>query len=263
MTRIPSIGTSPATSTAARSQSDAFRGVDIDHFLKLMIAELQNQDPLNPLDNSQMLQQVSQIREIGATEQLTQTLETVLLRQNIATATGLLGQQIQGLTARGEPAQGTVQHVSIVDGQPQLHIDGATTAAPDASPGFLKEGTYRYKVVFGRDTDGKALAIELGPVETTGTPGVDQAMLLANLPVTQGPKDIYRTDASGNGDYHFVAHVDGQIVEFVDVLRDADLPGGVLTTETIPDPGRREYVVGLNGIQRIQSSDERRAVSDE
>lgn len=263
MTRIPSIGSSPATSAAARSQTDAFRGVDIDHFLKLMIAELQNQDPLNPLDNSQMLQQISQIREIGATEHLTQTLETVLLRQNVATATSLIGQQIRGLSTSGEPAQGTVQHVSIVDGQPQLHVDGATVAVPNESPGFLEEGTYHYKVVFGRTPDGKALSIELGPVETTGTAGVDQSVLLANLPATDGPKDIYRTDASGDGGYHFVARVDGQIIEFVDVLRDDDLPGGILTKETTPHPGRREYVIGLNSIQQIQRSEERQDAPNE
>ena len=44
-----------------------------------MITELQNQDPLNPMDNTQMLEQINQIRQIGATDKLTSTLDSVLL----------------------------------------------------------------------------------------------------------------------------------------------------------------------------------------
>ena len=87
-----------------------------------MIAELQNQDPLNPMDNSQMLAQISQIREIGATDDLTKTLESVVLGQNISSASNLLGKEIRGITATGSPIFGEVDRVTIVDGVPSLHI---------------------------------------------------------------------------------------------------------------------------------------------
>ena len=48
-------------------------------FLKLMITELQQQDPLNPMDNKDMLNQIAQIRAVGASDQLTKTLNSVLL----------------------------------------------------------------------------------------------------------------------------------------------------------------------------------------
>ena len=52
----------------ATSGTDAFQEVDLDVFIKLLIAELQNQDPMNPLDNHEILQQVSQIREIESND---------------------------------------------------------------------------------------------------------------------------------------------------------------------------------------------------
>ena len=48
----------------------ALQNLNMNDFLKLMISELQNQDPLNPMDNSQLLQQISQMREIYIDERL-------------------------------------------------------------------------------------------------------------------------------------------------------------------------------------------------
>jgi flagellar basal-body rod modification protein FlgD len=101
---------------------DRLRDVDLDVFLKLLIAELQNQDPMNPMDNHQILQQVSQIREIESNSRLTDTLEAVLLGQNMTTASGLIGRMVEGLTDDGTRVSGRVDRVSVADGKPMLHI---------------------------------------------------------------------------------------------------------------------------------------------
>src|SRR5687767_660853 len=97
MSRIPStLNTSPGERSF--TNTDAINDLELGTFLELMIAELQNQDPLNPLDNKDMLAQISQIREVGATDKLTKTLESVLLGQNIASATNLIGADISALS---------------------------------------------------------------------------------------------------------------------------------------------------------------------
>ena len=101
---------------------DAFRELRLEDFLKLMIAELRNQDPLNPMDNSQMLEQISQMRQIQSSEDLRSTLTAVLMGQNMATASSLIGKTVYGLTEDGEQVSGTVDRVSIVYGVPQLHV---------------------------------------------------------------------------------------------------------------------------------------------
>jgi len=102
------------TPTAAPgSNTNGIAGFDTDEFLKLMIAELQNQDPLNPMDNSQLMDQIGQIREIGATELLANTLKAVQTGQNLATASGLIGQEVVALSDDLEEIRGVVDRVSV------------------------------------------------------------------------------------------------------------------------------------------------------
>ena len=107
------ISSATGGSAAGATKGNDLRDVDLDQFLQLMIAELQNQDPLNPLDNSEILQQISQIREIGATNQLSDTLRNVQIGQNLSTASALIGKEVQALTDGAENIQGLVERVSI------------------------------------------------------------------------------------------------------------------------------------------------------
>jgi len=117
---IPGIGS--ASSTQNSANNDSLRDLNLDDFLKLMITELQNQDPLNPMDNSEMLQQISQIREIGSTDKLTKTLDAVLLGQNLTSASGLIGREVRGLSDDQTVVQGRVDRVTVTDGVPKIHI---------------------------------------------------------------------------------------------------------------------------------------------
>jgi len=90
------------------------REVDLNQFLQLLVTELQNQDPLDPMDNSEILAQISQIREISATDQLSDTLGSVLLGQNMATASGLIGKRVTGLSEDSENIDGIVDRVTVV-----------------------------------------------------------------------------------------------------------------------------------------------------
>jgi flagellar basal-body rod modification protein FlgD len=94
--------------------------------MNMMIAELQNQDPLNPTDNSEILQQISQIDAIQSNTQLTSTLQTVQLGQNIATASALIGMSVVGTDASGNSVSGTVSSASISGGAAQLQIGSST-----------------------------------------------------------------------------------------------------------------------------------------
>ena len=103
----------PSTVQKAEGAAKALGEVDLDAFIQLMLVQLQNQDPLEPMDNSEMLQQITQIREIGASDKLSQTLQAVLTGQNLTTASSLIGQQINALADSGETIEGEVDRVSI------------------------------------------------------------------------------------------------------------------------------------------------------
>ena len=63
--------TSATTSTsAAGTKAD----LSEDRFLKLLVAQLANQDPMNPLDNAQMTSQMAQISTVSSIEKVNQSL---------------------------------------------------------------------------------------------------------------------------------------------------------------------------------------------
>jgi len=106
----------------ATTGHDAFNDLNLDAFIKMLVAELQNQDPLNPMNNTEILQQVSQIRAIESNQRLTETLQSVMLGQNVNTASSLLGRTITGLTDDSKKITGVVDRVSIEDNVPRLHL---------------------------------------------------------------------------------------------------------------------------------------------
>jgi flagellar basal-body rod modification protein FlgD len=88
---------------------------------------------MNPMDNQQMLQQISEIRSIGATDKMTSTLDAVLLGQNVSSATNLIGKQVQAMTDAGDKISGTVDKVTIIDGAPRLHVGEETVKLSNVS----------------------------------------------------------------------------------------------------------------------------------
>jgi len=100
-------------SQTSEQRGGGLQDVNVDQFLNLLLAELQNQDPLNPMDNSEMAQQISQIREIAATDKLSNTLDTVLTSQSLTTASGLIGKEVEVLSDKGEVVRGEVEKVTV------------------------------------------------------------------------------------------------------------------------------------------------------
>lgn len=115
-------GTNKVDRSKLKAQTDAYDNLNMEDFIKLMVSELQNQDPLNPMDNSQMLQQLSQMQSINSSKKLTETLDSVLLGQNLANASNLIGKVVVGLTADGKEVTGTVDKATLVNNVPYLNV---------------------------------------------------------------------------------------------------------------------------------------------
>jgi flagellar basal-body rod modification protein FlgD len=123
----------------AQAGQDAWNQVELDDFVNLLITEMQNQDPLEPMKSENILQQISQIREIESNQRLTETLESVLLGQSVVTASNLLGRTVVGLSDSSEIVTGRVDRVSIEDGTPRLHVGEHSVALKNVSE-ILPEG---------------------------------------------------------------------------------------------------------------------------
>jgi flagellar basal-body rod modification protein FlgD len=66
---------STASSGAGSSTSSVDATASQDRFLKLLVAQLNNQDPMNPMDNAQMTSQIAQINTVSGIQQVNDTLK--------------------------------------------------------------------------------------------------------------------------------------------------------------------------------------------
>ncbi|TWT86516.1 Basal-body rod modification protein FlgD [Pseudobythopirellula maris] len=237
------------TDASSNSRPSAVDDLDLDVFLELMISELQNQDPLNPLENDELLAQISQIREIASNDQLTNTLESVLLGQNVTTATSLIGADVVALDENGQRVRGNVQRVTINDGQPNLDLSLSAAASAGEEEGSLESGNYVYEVVW-ETSDGTPFGQEIG-VSTSTFSDFNGTVRLDNLPETTVRKSIYRTDNTGQGSRQLIGRVNGEVTSLVDGTPDSEL-GEHLTVATQKVSFGRKVTVDLDTVAQIE-----------
>jgi flagellar basal-body rod modification protein FlgD len=64
-----------STASGAKTASTTDAAATADRFLKLLVAQMQNQDPLNPMDNAQVTSQMAQINTVNGIERLNTTVQ--------------------------------------------------------------------------------------------------------------------------------------------------------------------------------------------
>jgi len=109
---------------AGAGAPNSFPELGSEDFLRLLIMQLRNQDPLEPVDNAELLGQISSIREIELSTTLTESLRLLTGQQRFASASSLIGQYVTGLAgADGMAESGIVVGVRFADaGQPILQL---------------------------------------------------------------------------------------------------------------------------------------------
>ncbi len=138
-----------------------------DRFLKLLVTQLRNQDPMNPMQNAELTMQLAQMSTVEGINKLNAGLEAMLdsyRASQTLQAAGLIGRQVLvagdrlGLSAEGMAIGGmdlaqaaTTVRVSILD------AGGAVVRKLDL--GSLPAGLSRF-VWDGRDDSGAALPLE-------------------------------------------------------------------------------------------------------
>ncbi len=123
---VEAVGSSQSLGTAEPKTSNRTLEIGNDVFLKLLIAELRHQDPLSPMDNHQLLQQIAQLRAVESNMQLTRTLEAVMRGQSLQTAASLFGQQVAGAADSGRTIQGAMEQIAVEDNKLKLVVGEET-----------------------------------------------------------------------------------------------------------------------------------------
>jgi flagellar basal-body rod modification protein FlgD len=92
-------------------------------YMKLLIAQLQNQNPLEPLDNNEMASQLAQLSELEELENMGGTFREVLLATHRQQAAALIGREVTFLLPDGSATAGGEVEAAELDGdEVRLHV---------------------------------------------------------------------------------------------------------------------------------------------
>jgi flagellar basal-body rod modification protein FlgD len=121
----PTVGQGAAPTPSATGGNALNQLNNTQEFLQLLVAQLKNQDPLNPQDPSQFMSEIAQLTQV-------QSQTTLGAEQQAATADSMLGFDVTGAAAGGAQVHGVVTSVDLsASGSPVLMV--GTTALPLSS----------------------------------------------------------------------------------------------------------------------------------
>lgn len=196
------MATAVNTTTSTQSTSAAFQSANAaskslidetqDRFLTLLVTQMQNQDPLNPMDNAQITSQIAQLSTVNGITQLNNTLLALSGQVDVSQsiqAAGLIGKNVLfpgdkislGTAADGTTREATpfgldvispaasvtvtvldaagkaVRTIEITDPQ-EVGIYQMSWDGKDDSGIALPDGKYTFKVA-AKDADGEAVTV--------------------------------------------------------------------------------------------------------
>lgn len=94
-------------------------------FLQLLTAQLQNQDPMNPLSSQDFTTQLAQLSTVSGLQQMNTSIQQLLQLQQLSQGAALMGKTVTYLASGASPSgKGVVQGVSLQNGQLQVQVGG-------------------------------------------------------------------------------------------------------------------------------------------
>ena len=152
MTTVSSV--SNATTTAAASSAANANSPENmeDRFLKLLVAQIKHQDPLSPLDNSQVTSQMAQISTVSGIDKLNATIQSLMngfTDTQALQATSLMGRDVliagNALTLEAGNANGGFELAEAADNVKLEIRDAAGHLVHSADLGAQKAGVHSFQ----------------------------------------------------------------------------------------------------------------------
>ncbi|MEX2219889.1 MAG: flagellar hook capping FlgD N-terminal domain-containing protein [Phycisphaerales bacterium] len=104
------------------SAANAFSGLSSESFIKIIFSELGHQDPLAPSDSKALLDQLSSLRTIQSSMDMSQRLGALVAQNELAAASGMIGKTVSGLNGSFLRVAGEVKSVSRTEGGAVLNL---------------------------------------------------------------------------------------------------------------------------------------------
>ena len=130
MPSIPSVNTAAPAATTQAEKSGVNSAMGKDQFLKLFVAQLQHQDPMNPMQDSEFMGQMASFSTLEQVSNLAAANERIANSLQSTNAIGLIGRTVTYVDETGAVKTGTVEKVTQSDGSPVLTVGGTEGVDP-------------------------------------------------------------------------------------------------------------------------------------
>jgi flagellar basal-body rod modification protein FlgD len=125
------------TSTANSTVQTSKTAVDYQSFLKLLVAEMKNQDPTNPMDSTQYVAQLAAFSQVEQSVQINTKLDQLLQSSSLAQADALIGRTVTSADGKvtGKVAEVRLLSngiVAVLEGGKEITMGPGVKIAPSA-----------------------------------------------------------------------------------------------------------------------------------
>jgi flagellar basal-body rod modification protein FlgD len=105
-----------SSSSSATSSSSGFNNLTADDFMTMLITELQNQDPTQPMNSEDLLNQLATMRSLQSNIELGNAMQAITTNQQLSTAANFIGKYVSGTDDQTNPVSGVVDSASLQNG---------------------------------------------------------------------------------------------------------------------------------------------------
>ena len=154
---LSNLGITRATTATTKTAASNSTTLNQSDFLKLMTAQMQNQDPFNPVDNTQMVAQMAQFSSLAGISEMSSTMKSIAEKLNATSASDAMGYVGKTVLTAGDIAYGRTSGGLAGGIELAAAASNVNVTITDANGGVLKtmslgsadKGTVNY------DWDGK------------------------------------------------------------------------------------------------------------
>src|SRR5262245_10590285 len=122
----PTSITGSSTNTTANAADKAMLGKD--DFLKLLVTQLQHQDPMNPVDDKDFMGQMAQFTSVEQLSNMASSIQLMSTASQSTQSVALIGKTVSWKKEDGSSGEGVATSVSFNDGAISIAVGDATIA---------------------------------------------------------------------------------------------------------------------------------------
>jgi flagellar basal-body rod modification protein FlgD len=115
-----------STSSTSNTSATGFANLTTADFMQMLIAELQDQDPTQPMSSQDLLGQLATMSQLQSTTDLDTALQANTTNQQLSIGASFIGKTINGTDANGNAVSGVVDQAFLQSGTAYVGVGNST-----------------------------------------------------------------------------------------------------------------------------------------